>query len=127
MHACASQAVHSALVWQISAQPKWKRQGLGAWLQIAAVKKTIKEEEQRHRHTTADTAHEVSFSIEEYVWCAFDTPRRLCQCGIHITLQLLVTLLPMLWGCMEESQGTRGADWYRWRNCGERMQSSGSA
>ena len=119
--------MHPAPVWQISAKPKWSRQGVGSWLQIAAVKKTIKEEEQRHRQTTVDTAHEVSFSIEEYVWCAFDAPRRLCQRGIHITLQLLVTLLPMLWGCMEVSQGTRGADWYRWRNCGERMQSSGSA
>ena len=54
----------------------------GSWLQIAAIKKTTKEEEQRHRQAIFDMAHEVSFSIEQLVWCALDTTRRLRKLGI---------------------------------------------
>ena len=54
----------------------------GSWLQIAAVKKTTKEEEQRHRQATFDMAHEVSFNIEQLVRCALDTTRGLRKLGI---------------------------------------------
>ena len=48
-------------------------QSLGSWVQIAVIKKTVKEEEQRHRQTTSDMARKVTFSTEKYLQQALNT------------------------------------------------------
>ena len=53
------------------------------------MKKTIKEEELRHRQATLDMAHEVSSSFEKYVQSASTALRRLCKLEIQIPLELL--------------------------------------